>query len=257
MSSTYIDILNHIEPINLSEMDRVSLMDRVDSKYVFHINQLPRFLEELKHDYQVLDVNSTRISRYESLYFDTPDFALYHFHQRGKFNRFKFRIRKYVESNLFFFEIKFKNNKGRTFKNRIVNNEFDYEANELINEFLHKNTQYGISDLEQKIRVDYSRITLVNRKIAERVTIDLNLTFIQDGLSQTLETFVIAEVKQNKASISPFVQLMHKNHIREGSISKYCLGVMNLYPHLRANNFKPFQNNLKKIIKTEEQYVYR
>ena len=110
------NILNEFEPIGLKDMDRVSLMDRIDSKYVFHIEDLASLLDELKKDYAVLDVNDTKISQYETLYFDTPQFDLYHYHQRGKFNRFKFRIRKYVESNLLFFEVKFKNNKGRTKK---------------------------------------------------------------------------------------------------------------------------------------------
>lgn len=230
-------------------MERVTLMDRVDSKYVFHREELERFLEEIMPYYQILDVNGALISRYESMYFDTPNFDLYHFHQRGKFNRYKFRIRKYVESNLFFFEIKFKNNKGRTMKNRIVQENFDYEANELIDTFLKQNTHYTVDDLEQKLWVNYSRITLVNKEIAERVTIDLHLTFVQNDEQKLMDEYVIAEVKQNKSSDSPFVKLMHKYHIREGAISKYCLGIMNLYPTLRSNNFKPFQINLNKISK--------
>lgn len=249
MNKTTNDILNTFEPIDLKEMDRVALMDRVDSKYVFHHTLLNNFLEELKDEYQVLDVNNNRISKYESLYYDTPNFDLYHFHQRGKFNRFKFRVRKYVESNLLFFEVKFKNNKGRTKKNRIVRETFDLASSEQLIDFLNKYTHYTIEDLEEKIWVNYSRITLVNRKIAERVTIDLNLTFIFENQTQNMQEFVVAEVKQNKSSDSPFVQLMHKHHIREGSVSKYCLGIMKLFPHLKSNNFKPFQINLNKISK--------
>lgn len=246
------NILNEFEPIGLKDMDRVSLMDRIDAKYVFHIEDLTSLLDELKKDYAVLEVNDTKISQYETLYFDTPQFDLYHFHQRGKFNRFKFRIRKYVESNLLFFEVKFKNNKGRTKKNRIVNENFDFEGNEMINDFLHKNSHYDIKHLEEKIWINYSRITLVNREIAERVTIDVNLHFMHNEINKSLKEFVIAEVKQDKSVDSPFVKLMHKYHIREGSISKYCLGIMNVYPELRSNNFKPFQNNLKKIVKNRE-----
>jgi len=101
-------------------MDRVALMDRIDSKYIFNIHELPGFLEKLRPYYAVLDINEQEIFSYESLYFDTPNFDLYRFHHRGKLNRFKFRIRKYVESNLLFFEVKFKNNKGRTYKSRII-----------------------------------------------------------------------------------------------------------------------------------------
>lgn len=249
MNNITVEILENFKPIDLSEMERVALMDRIDSKYIFHSSQLNVFLSELKDFYDVLVVNDLRISKYESLYYDTPNFDLYHYHQRGKFNRFKFRVRKYVESNLLFFEVKFKNNKGRTKKNRIVRETFDLESTQQLTDFLNKHTHYTVNDLEEKIWVNYSRITLVNKTISERVTIDLNLTFIHDNDSQNMHEFIVAEVKQNKSSDSPFVQLMHKNHVREGSISKYCIGIMKLFPHLRSNNFKPFQINLNKISK--------
>lgn len=245
----HFDILKQFDSISLAEMDRVALMDRIDTKYVFHLNELTTFLSEIKNKYAVLEINNNRISKYESLYFDTPNFDLYHFHQRGKFNRFKFRIRKYVESNLLFFEVKFKNNKGRTKKNRIVNQDFSMTSNNQLSEFLIKYSHYSEKDLEQKIWVNYSRITLVNKEIEERVTLDLDLTFIDGNHSESMNQFVVAEVKQNKSTHSAFVEMMHKNHIREGSVSKYCLGIMNLFPEMKANNFKPFQINLNKIAK--------
>ncbi|MBA3971684.1 MAG: VTC domain-containing protein, partial [Bacteroidetes bacterium] len=112
-------ILTEFTPITLKEMDNVKLMDRTDTKFVFKQDQLADFLEEMKGDYSVLDVIGKRISRYESLYFDTTGFDLYHSHHRGKPSRFKIRFRKYVESELHFFEVKFKNNKGRTIKDRV------------------------------------------------------------------------------------------------------------------------------------------
>ncbi len=234
-------VLNQYKTISLSEMDSVKLMDRVDTKYVFTKKELPAFLACLNDQYSVLDVNGNRISRYESLYFDSPDFELYNLHHRGKTNRYKFRVRKYVESDLSFFEIKFKNNKGRTKKTRI-------KADTIDPHFLESSSNWKIADLEEKIWVNYSRITLVNLQLAERVTIDLNLEFIHEGKRVSLENYVIVEVKQGKNSQSPFTQLMHENHVREGSVSKYCLGIMHLYPNVRSNNFKHFKNKLKKIL---------
>ena len=49
----------------------------------------------------------------------SADFDLYHRHHIGRSNRFKVRSRRYVESDLCFFEVKYRNNKGRTIKNRI------------------------------------------------------------------------------------------------------------------------------------------
>jgi hypothetical protein len=75
-------ILNNFSPVLLDEMDGKKLMSRTDTKFVFPQSQLPLLLKELQNDYQVLNVDGNRISRYESLYFDTPGFDLYHQHQR-------------------------------------------------------------------------------------------------------------------------------------------------------------------------------
>jgi len=109
--------------------------------------------------------------------------------------------------------------------------------------------------LEEKIWVNYSRITLVNKSINERVTLDINLTFINPEKKITLENIVVAEVKQDKAFQSPFCDLMHKNHIREGAISKYCLGICHLYEHMIQNNFKPFLIKLQKFKQQSSPYV--
>lgn len=229
-------------------MDTVKLMDRTDTKYVFVSEQLSGFLEQLKNDYRVLDVNGHRISRYESLYFDTKNFDLYHNHHRGKPSRFKIRCRKYVESQLNFFEVKFKNNRGRTIKDRVKQQEIDGLIQDHAEILLKEKTPMLPGDLEAKLWVNYSRITLVNIHSPERVTIDIDLTFKNDEQDITIDNLVIAEVKQDKAVISPFIKLMKKHHIREGSISKYCYGVINLFDKIKHNNFKPSLILLKKIL---------
>lgn len=237
--------------ISLQEMDNVKLMDRTDTKYVFNIDKLSVFLEQLTNDYRILDINGHRISRYESLYFDTKNFDLYTTHQRGKPNRFKIRFRKYVESELHFFEVKFKNNKGRTIKNRVKQNQIDGFITGKAELLLNDKTPFKSDTLEAKFWVNYSRITLVNKNSPERVTIDIDLTFKNNEQDKKIHNLVIAEVKQDKALVSAFVKLMKKYHYREGSISKYCYGVISLFGKIKHNNFKPNLNLLKKIIKTK------
>lgn len=244
-------ILAEFSPITLKEMDSVKLMDRTDTKYVFTFQQLPSFLEQLKNDYRILAVEGNRISRYESLYFDTKNFDLYHCHHRRKPSRFKIRFRKYVESNLHFFEVKFKNNKGRTIKSRVKQKGIDGSIKDAAELLLNDKTPLESSNLEAKIWVNYSRITFVNKFSPERVTIDIELTFKNDEQSKTINNLVIAEVKQDKAVSSAFIKLMKKYHIREGSISKYCYGVISLFDKIKHNNFKPNLNLLKKIINTK------
>jgi hypothetical protein len=101
-----LNILNTFSPISLAEMDRVKLMNRIDTKFAFRIGLLENLLDELKSEYKILEINTIRSPKYESLYFDDEKFSFFQDHHNGKTNRFKVRIRKYVESNLLFLEIK-------------------------------------------------------------------------------------------------------------------------------------------------------
>ncbi|MCB0429560.1 MAG: polyphosphate polymerase domain-containing protein [Flavobacteriales bacterium] len=242
------DILNTFDPVSLEEMDRVKLMNRVDTKFVFPLSRLAGILDQLRDEYQVLEVNHHRVSRYESLYFDTPEFDLYHNHHRGKMNRFKIRFRKYVESELNFFEVKFKNNKGRTIKDRVKQPQINDKITDHAQVLLKEKTSLPAEELEAKIWVNYSRITLVSKHSTERVTIDLDLQFRNDEDTRELHNLVIAEVKQEKYSISsPFIRAMKKYKIREGSVSKYCFGVIALFQGIKHNNFKLKVSQLNKL----------
>ena len=248
MNQEVSDKLNQFNPITLQEMDGVKLMDRTDTKFTFNINNLATILEEAKNYYRILDVEGNRISRYKTLYFDTEDFDLYNEHHSGKLNRYKIRHRTYVESNIGFLEVKFKNNKGRTLKTRIKEIEVPELHTGKAFEFLKNTLPFDPLILLPKIWINYSRITLVNKVSAERLTLDLNLEFEKDGKTELLDQLVIAEVKQDSKIASPFVAIMRKKHIRQGSISKYCFGVASSYKEVKKNNFKRKLSNVKKII---------
>ena len=247
MSETIPTVLQDFEPISLSEMDSVALMERTDTKYAFNLALLPSLLNEMKKSYQVLEVNGHRLSRYESLYFDTLNFDLFKKHLTGRLNRYKIRYRSYVESNLHFFEVKFKNNKGRTLKKRIAHN-WDEKIDGMAEQFFRKYCTIDPSSLEYKLRVHFSRMTFVNKFSPERVTIDLHLSFINKEQTKMIGNLVIAEVKQERHFVSSFVRLMKDHHIRSGGLSKYCQGVISLFPKERYNSFKPELLLLKKII---------
>ena len=250
MNSAVADKLNQFNPITLQEMDGVKLMDRTDTKFTFNINMLPVILGEAKEYYRILEVEGNRISRYKTLYFDTEDFDLYNEHHSGKLNRYKIRHRTYVESNIGFLEVKFKNNKGRTLKTRIKEIEVPELHTGKAFDFLKKTLPFDPLILLPKIWINYSRITLVNKTSAERLTLDLNLEFEKDGKTELLNQLVIAEVKQDSKIGSPFIDIMREKHIRQGSISKYCFGVASSYNEVKKNNFKQKLSNVKKIIKS-------
>jgi hypothetical protein len=233
-----LSILQVFDPITLNEMEGVKLMNRTDTKFIFNISQFADIMNEIKDDYRSLEIGGKRISRYETLYYDSQRFDLYNAHHKGKLNRYKIRHRTYVDSNAGFLEVKFKNNKGRTIKTRISKKEVPFEWEQESGKFLQEMLPFQPEILQPVIWVNYNRVTLVNKNSAERLTIDLGLEFVKDGVRQLLDGLVIAEVKQEKRKQSPFMTVMKKRFIREGSISKYCMGIAFTYDNVKKNNFK-------------------
>jgi hypothetical protein len=242
------DILDGFESITLKEMDSVKLMDRTDTKFTFSLKQLPDILNEIKNEYRVLVIKGTKLSRYETLYYDTSQLFLYYRHHSGELNRYKIRHRTYVESEIGFLEVKFKNNKGRTIKDRIKKKEVPYQWENETSSFLDSKLPFDPSSLIPVLWVNYSRLTLVNKSSAERLTIDLNLEFKKDNKVRKFNNLVIAEVKQEKRKASAFIKLMKQHHIREGSISKYCMGIATSYENVKKNNFKPKLSAIQNIL---------
>jgi hypothetical protein len=112
-------VLSDLKGISLEEVLKASLMKRKDSKYIFDVSLLPALLEKTSDHYRVLDIEDIRAQDYQTFYYDTPDLAMYHMHHRGRVNRHKIRFRKYGSSNIMFLEVKKKNAKGVTNKNRM------------------------------------------------------------------------------------------------------------------------------------------
>jgi hypothetical protein len=101
-----------------------------------------------------------------------------------------------------------------------------------------------------KLWVNYRRMTFVSKNSEERLTIDTKLTFIDENQTVPVHGLVIAEVKQGSArDKSEFVNLMRHYHVKQKSISKYCLGVISLNEKIKKNNFKPTLLYLQKLLK--------
>lgn len=248
--------ISHFETISLSEMEGVSLMNRVDVKFLVPLHLLPSVLKDATQHYKLLQINNERICAYKTLYYDTIDYKLYHSHQAGKLNRYKVRFRNYVDSNLSFFEVKHQNNKGRTQKTRIKQpNVFKDDLSPAEVEFLEKNTPLAARELKGNIMVDYKRMTLVSKTSKERLTVDLDLTFSKEENKVAYQQVVVVEVKQEKLSSSPILDIFKKYRIKSGSISKYCLGVMSIDLDVKRNRFKNKFLHLKKIIRSYDNFA--
>ena len=236
------------EPITLKEMDSVKLMNRKDTKFIFNEEKLPELLEELKDDYKILEISKKRESQYKTMYFDTEDFKFYTQHHNGKLNRHKVRYRQYVDSDMTFLEIKFKSNKSRTIKKRIKTLNMDPELKGASKELIEDNINIDANLLKPRLLVNYTRVTLVQKDLNERVTIDLNLSYKVDNEEFKVNNLIIAEVKQGTQTLSSqVIQFMRNSKIQACGFSKYCMGVVLMYNHLKINLFKPKLYTLKKI----------
>lgn len=242
------NVLNNFDKITLAEMDSVKLMDRTDTKYTFREDQLAHILQTVEGNYKALEINEKRLATYHTLYYDTKQLDLYLKHHNGMLNRYKVRHRTYVDSNLGFLEVKFKNSKERTIKTRIKKRDVPFVFSEDTEAFLKEQTPFNPEILVPVVWVNYNRITLVSKTTPERLTIDTGLEFVKEGNTVKMRNLVIAEVKQDKKQGSEFIRLMKQLHIREGGISKYCLAIVNTEEKVKKNSFKPKLLTLQKVL---------
>ena len=135
--------LGKFQPVSLSEMDKVKLMRRTETKYVFDATMLPEVLDGLAGTYRVLEIEGVRRNPYNTVYFDTDNLKFYTEHHNGKLNRQKIRIRTYVNSAISFIEIKTKNNKGRMIKKRVKKEDATSNLSEKACEFIRKHVDIG------------------------------------------------------------------------------------------------------------------
>ncbi len=230
--------------VDLEQLDRAQLHDRVESKVVLHSDGVPRALDVLAVEYLVLEHAGERVQAYRNEYFDDVDLRNYHEHHNQLGRRLKLRYRTYVHSDLTFFEVK-RNVNGRTIKERRVSRPprgrlWDDDA-----EFFADATGWDPSTLRPSLTVDYGRILLVKRDFSERVTIDLDLTFASRGRRTTAAAWSICEFKQPRLDRrSPAMVAMNR---RSQTFSKYCMGLASCDPALRQNRFKKVFRTLEAL----------
>ena len=244
-------LLARFDPITLDEMEPITLMNRVDSKYLTDFPTLLRLLgDAAEQGYRALCVDDKKLIPYDSVYFDTPDLKTYTDHRNRKLVRQKIRTRCYLtDSGAAFLEIKRKTNHGRTKKKRtpIPMADFaDFRGNAEAAAYLQSRSMFTVEQLSPELHTRFSRITLVNAHQTERITIDTDLRFenVRFGTQASLPGAVIIELKQDGRSPSRMKPILLKYRIKPFRISKYCTAVTLTDPTARYGRFK---GKLKRI----------
>lgn len=235
------------KPITLSEMNAVSLMKRVDTKFLATASQLPLIFSEIYKDYRILEISEQRRMRYATLYYDTLDKQFFKDHHNGKANRKKIRMRKYLDSDLCFLEIKEKNNAGVTNKVRCTVGDFEKALSVESMAFINTTTQkeWELAPVMYNL---FRRITLVNNNMTERVTIDTDLRYKTESQEIKLPNLAIIEVKQERSRLkSPICKILKDLKISKVSFSKYCIGATRIFDDLKYNRFKEINLKINKL----------
>lgn len=245
-------VLEKMPSITLDEMKNIRLMDRIDSKFVAPVSLLPELLERMIPFFRVQTQNGIILADYSTQYLDTQDLQMYHIHQNGKLNRQKVRIRSYVDNSQSFLEIKNKNNKGRTSKIRVPVPVASVGSVEDLGKevtFLRENSLYPVETLVPSLSNRFSRITCVNNRKTERITIDLELAFRNEitGEETSFGDLVILELKQDGWQHSDFRDILLDLRIKRTPFSKYCMGTVATNEQVKYNRFKPRLIRINKL----------
>ncbi len=251
-----LQLVSFFDTTSLAEVGRANLLNRVDTKYIVTPAVLAKVLAKHIDNYAILAVNEKVCLGYETIYFDTDDLAMYKEHHNGKNHRYKVRYRQYEETGDKFIEVKEKI-KNRTAKQRLRIDRFTYPIAKGLECLVNDCTPYNPKQLEPKLTTKFKRITLINKKACERITIDLNISFSNEyDASYSLGNCAIVEIKRDKEDIfSAFARSLKKQGVLPLAISKYCLGTIALNNKVKYNRFKPRLRKVEQLIAKEERQL--
>lgn len=250
-------------PISLAEMGSVKLMNRIDTKYVVPKILLPAILHAAIDDYFVQEIDSKRVASYDTMYYDTATLDMYLRHHNRQLVRQKIRVRNYVDTQQTFLEVKRKNNKGRTKKKRVEVPGFDIQSDTFgiskkgtwtVEQFIAQKSNYRWAELIPHLRTKFRRITLVNKAMTERLTIDFDLGWenVITNKNSSYDRLAIIELKQDGHLHSLMTNIMLNLRIHPMKISKYCIGTVLTSPGLKHNRFKTKLCRINKLLERDK-----
>ena len=257
MATDFNSNLVDFSSINLTELNATaSFLKRIDRKYLITEKQLKGILNDLKSDFNVLEIDSKRIFSYDNIYMDTGDYHFYNQHQNKEKSRTKIRTRHYTDSNLAFFEYKQ--------KEAWVTKKFRYqfpadEHGEMTKwkrrffEWVWQSMYYGVKapKISASIKTEYNRLTLVGKTWEERLTIDFNIKTTdlrkKNAKSICLKNLVIIESKSMSNSCFSAIIMKKHNIAQAKSCSKYSLWVVYSWLTEKWSTFKQTMKKIKQI----------
>ncbi len=247
--------VDHFAPIGLGELVRTAdLQTRRERKYLLPAESLAHILDGVHA--RALEIDGLRSFRYESVYFDTAERDSYLGATRRRPRRFKVRTRTYHDSHESMLEVKTRDHRGNTVKDR---HAYDADNRHIVTgegmRFLLQNPASApyAERLTDVLSVTYRRSTLlldVDQDIysppigghspgtdSSRVTIDHDICWHVDGARPIeLTGMVLIETKTPGPPGQVDRALWRSGH-RPVKISKYCTGLAAFEPTLPSNRW--------------------
>lgn len=243
-----LDPTDHLPAISLEAvLAEAELQIRIDRKYVLSLADFQRLSTDLGSSLWALEIDGRRWFGYRSVYFDTPRLRSFHQHLQGRRRRFKVRTRTYLDSGDCLLEVKSKGARSQTVKARLPYEAADADRlTETGRGFVAE--QLGgeaadVDDLRPVLETRYRRATLVHPATHSRITCDVDLVCASGHRGAGgLRGEVLVETK-SAGPAGGVDRWLRRHGVRPLSISKYCVGVALLYPHVRAN---PWHRTLRR-----------
>lgn len=227
--------------ISLEDLNQAaSLQQRVDRKYIVDERHCLAMVDALTTRVAALEINGQRTFRYESVYFDTPEFESYLSAAFRRRTRFKVRTRSYLDGGSTMLEVKTRGTRGETVKTR-QNYDFGNKAVVVPESYEFVDVATGRAGLSSRLSpvlaTEYGRTTLVDLDDIARLTIDADLRCTDWKNNQVrLATSFVVETKTAGPPSAADRWLWSKG-VRPTKISKFGTGLAALNPALPSNKW--------------------
>ncbi len=246
------ELVDGFSPVTLEQLNsKAEMLSRIDNKYVIRREHLLDLVSDLADDFDILEIDNRRSFVYKTRYYDDASKSAYYEHHQGLRKGFKVRVRRYVDADLCFLEVKVKGKRGQTIKTRLP---YDPDNIEFLTpqalEFAQRTyfEHYKIPfryELLRALDLRYERVTLVAKTGGERLTIDSGMHFSAlDRIANTDPDVFIIETKSKLGRGTADLSLRQAGVRPTGKCSKYCIGMAALNQVSRWNRFLPTMRQL-------------
>jgi len=227
--------------VDLDDLEAAAaLLTRRDRKYIVPEAVAAELVARLAGASRALEIAGRRSFRYESVYFDTPERASYLGAARRRRRRYKVRTRSYLDAGRCLLEIKTRDTRGRTVKERLEHPvELRGRLDAAGRAFVSSCPLVGddVVALAPALVTRYGRATLLVDGYAVRVTIDTDVeAATPDGRLVVLAGMAIVETKSGGPPSVADRVLWSLGH-RPTRVSKFCTGLAALHSELPSNKW--------------------